>query len=86
MIEPIFVCKFVRNKSLTYKFWSMKKYKFTVQFRLEKRKDTPKDKDGKMLNPQILADITFDSKRIFYYVGYRIKVHDEFYSLSIKKD
>lgn len=72
MIEPIFVCKFVRNKSLTYKFWSMKKYKFTVQFRLEKRKDTPKDKDGKMLNPQILADITFDSKRIFYYVGYRI--------------
>ena len=50
----------------------MKKYKFTVQFRLEKRKDTPKDKDGKMLNPQILADITFDSKRIFYYVGYRI--------------
>lgn len=59
-------------KNLTYKFWSMKKYKFTVQFRLERRKDTPKDKDGKMLNPQILADITFDSKRIFYYVGYRI--------------
>ena len=50
----------------------MKKYKFTVQFRLEKRKDTPKDKDGKMLNAQILADITFESKRIFYYVGYRI--------------
>ena len=40
----------------------MKKYKFTVQFRLEKRKDTPKDKDGLMVNAQILADNFFISK------------------------
>lgn len=60
------------DNKLTYKFGQMKKYKFTVQFRLEKRNDTPKDKDGKMLNAQILADITFECKRIFYYVGYRI--------------
>ena len=72
MIKPIFVCNFVGDKSLTYKFGQMKKYKFTVQFRLEKRKETPRDNDGKMLNAQILADITFESKRIFYYVGYRI--------------
>lgn len=67
----MYVILSAENK-LTYIFGQMKKYKFTVQFRLEKRKDTPKDKDGKMLNAQILADITFESKRIFYYVGYRI--------------
>lgn len=60
------------NKVLHTNIGQMKKYKFTVQFRLEKRKDTPKDKDGLMINAQILADITFESKRIFYYVGYRI--------------
>jgi integrase len=43
----------------------MNKYKYNINFRLEKRKDETK-------NLPILADITFNSKRIFYFIGYRI--------------
>lgn len=43
----------------------MNKYKYNINFRLEKRKYETK-------NLPILADITFNSKRIFYFIGYRI--------------
>lgn len=43
----------------------MEKYKFNVNFRLEKRKET----NGDLI---INADITFCGKRIFYYTGYKI--------------
>ena len=61
-------------KVLHTKFGQMKKYKFSVKFRLEKRKVKPNDKNSSLIadNVQILADITFDCKRIFYFTGYRI--------------
>lgn len=49
---------------------TMNKYKFRVSFRLEKRTD----KTGNVAteNVPILADVTFDKKRFFFYTGYRI--------------
>ena len=47
----------------------MDKYKHRVNFRLERRKD----KTGELPKELIInADITFGSKRIWYYTGYRI--------------
>ena len=45
----------------------MRKFKFSVGFRLEKRKKFAEDEDV-----QILTDITFSKERIWYYTGYRI--------------
>lgn len=49
----------------------MNKYKYNLNFRLEKRKQKG---TGELIkeNLPILADITFVGKRIFYYTGYRI--------------
>lgn len=48
----------------------MDKYKFSVKFRLERRKDTNGVIDES--NMPILADITFSGKRVWYYTGHRI--------------
>ena len=49
----------------------MDKYKHSVSFRLEKRKD----KNGNLPEElPINADITFGGKRIWYYSGYRISL------------
>ena len=52
----------------------MEKYKFGVKFRLEQRRENPKDKESKLIksNLPINADITFNGKRIFFFTGYRI--------------
>lgn len=52
----------------------MEKYKFGVKFRLEQRRENPKDKESKLqtVNLPINADITFNGKRIFFFTGYRI--------------
>lgn len=52
----------------------MEKYKFGVKFRLEQRRENPKDKESKLAttNLPINADITFSGKRIFFFTGYRI--------------
>ncbi len=67
MIKPIFVCNFVRENKLTYNFGHMRKFKFSVGFRLEQRKKFADDEEV-----QILTDITFAKHRIWYYTGYRI--------------
>lgn len=48
----------------------MEKYKFGIKFRLEQRKDGKGDIID--IDVPILADITFNGKRIFYFTGYRI--------------
>lgn len=52
----------------------MEKYKFGVKFRLEQRRENPKDKESKLIksNLPINADITFNGKRLFFFTGYRI--------------
>lgn len=52
----------------------MKKYKYGISFRLEKRRTNPKDKNSKLptKNLPIRADITFSGLRFFYFTGYRI--------------
>jgi integrase len=49
----------------------MNKYKYNINFRLEKRKIKGEEKLFDK-NLQILADITFNHKRLFYFIGYRI--------------
>lgn len=53
---------------------NMEKYKFGVKFRLEQRRENPKDKESKLIttNLPINADITFNGTRIFFFTGYRI--------------
>ena len=52
----------------------MDKYKFGVRFRLEQRRENPKDKNSLLIetNLPINADITFCGKRFFYFTGCRI--------------
>ncbi|NDW11973.1 site-specific integrase [Bacteroides sp. 214] len=52
----------------------MEKYKYGIKFRLEKRRENPKDKESKLIttNLPINADITFNGMRIFYFTGHRI--------------
>jgi integrase len=52
----------------------MKKYKFSVTFRLQIVRANPKDKQSEQItmNVPILADITFNRKRTYYYTGCRI--------------
>lgn len=52
----------------------MEKYKYGIKFRLEQRRENPKDKESKLMttNLPINADITFNGMRIFYFTGYRI--------------
>lgn len=49
----------------------MNKYKYNLNFRLERRKDK-KSGNPQLSNLQILADIAFNGTRMFYYSGYRI--------------
>lgn len=53
---------------------SMERYKFNIKFRLEQRRENPKDKNSKLItkNLPINADITFGGKRLFFFTGFRI--------------
>ncbi len=58
----------------SYKHRAMDKYKFSVKFRLEQRRENPKDINSPLItkNLPINADITFNGKRLFYFTGHRI--------------
>lgn len=72
MIISIFVCNFVcgfiphTNSNLSD---MEKKYKHRINFRLEQRKSKSEKEPTEV---PILADITFNSKRIWYHSGFRI--------------
>ena len=69
MIVWKFVCNFVWLKcSITNKRSIMDKYKYRINFRIEKRKGKT-DSDEMPIN----ADITFGGKRVWYYIGYRLQ-------------
>lgn len=63
----------MQQQQYKYKF-CMEKYKFGIKFRLEQRRENPKDKESPLLttNLPINVDITFNGMRIFYFSGYRI--------------
>ena len=54
----------------------MDKTNHKVTFRLEQRRSNPKDKTSPVIveNVPIIADITFNGRRIFYFSGHRVDV------------
>lgn len=70
LVKSKFVCKFVCDSHNIHILAYMEKYKFGIKFRLEQRKDG----NGNIIvvDVPILADITFNGKRVFYFTGYRI--------------
>ena len=54
----------------------MDKTNHKVTFRLEQRRSNPKDKTSPLIveNVPIIADITFNGRRIFFFSGHRIDV------------